>query len=321
LQQAPAFLCSSIVVTPVARSRNVNDILNRLADAEERFLQSDFLAPMLRGGQVQVRIAGVVCRLKVEPADFEGWGVFRPASHSSARLVRPARLAERQRYLELFPLLRVILCRREGEQWLAVPAHQADSRFRIQGTVPVRLVEEAQLFEVIETRFDGAQCWFHCPDMRRDPGAAAYLRQALNDMTPPEQLSRPGLTAEERTAYLLNYLPRLEAEMQAQRDRAEERLREALEHAGAEFRGYLEHGDSYRVEYELAGQRHVSVVARDDLSVQVAGVCLSGEDAHFDLQSLVGVLREAQGEGYIVRVGAENQGMEEGEYWRVHPPR
>jgi hypothetical protein len=303
----------------VAKSKRLEDMLNRLAAAEERFLAGEFLAPMLRRGQVQVRIAGVVCRMRVQPRDFEGWGVFRPTSPTTARLVRPARLAERQRYLELFPLLRLILCRREGEQWLALPAHQGDSRFRIQGLVPVRLVEEAQQFEVVETRFDGTQCWFERLDGRRDPGTAAYLRQALQQMLEPDRLSRPGLTAEERTAYGLNYWPIIQAEIEAQRDRTEERLREALAHAGAALRGYLERDDCYRVEYDVAGSRHVSVVNKADLSVQVAGICLSGEDEHFDLQSLVGVLREAQGQG-IVRVGAENAGMAEEDYWRVHPP-
>jgi len=303
----------------MAKSRQVHDILNRLAAAEEHFLKNDFLAPMLRRSQVQVRIAGVVCRLRVEPEDFEGWGVFRPISHTAARLLRPASLAERQRYLDLFPKLRVILCGRQGEQWLAVPAHQADCRFRIQGKVPVRLAEEAQLFEVVEGRFDGTQCWFERLDLRRDPGAAAYLREALQKMVEPDHLSRPGLTAEERTAYALNYWPRLQAELEARRDRIEERLREALAHAGAELRGYLERDDCYRVEYEVDGRRHVSAVAKNDLSVQVAGICLSGEDQNFDLQSLVGVLRE--GGAGVVRVGEDNLGMEEEQYWRVHPPR
>src|SRR5262249_13877559 len=163
---------------------------------------------------------------------------------------RPARLAERQRYLELFPLLRLILCGRDGEQWLGVPAHRADSRVRIQGAVPVRLVEEAQLFEVIETRFDGNLCWFqplrHRPN-RRAPGTAAYLRQALHDMVEPEQLSRPGLTPEERSAYGFSYWPRYEATEAARRDRTEKQLRAALEHAGAEFHSYLEHADTYRI--------------------------------------------------------------------------
>ncbi len=306
----------------MAKPRRVHDVLNRLAAAEEQFLAREFLAPVLRRCPVQVRVAGVVCRIKVEPADFEGWGVFRPSSHSAAKLVRPARLPERQRYLELFPLLRLILCRRQGEQWLAVPAHQADRRFRIQGLLPVHLVEDAQLFEVVCTRFDGANCWFEQPDGRRDPAAAAYLRKALNDRVPPDELSRPGLTAEERTAYGVNYWPILQAELESARDRAETRLRDALAHAGAELLGYLEHGDSYRVEYDVGGVRHVSAVKKDDLSVQVAGICLSGEDERFDLQSLVGVVREAQGDDYgVPRVGADNQGMDEEQYWRVHPRR
>jgi hypothetical protein len=202
---------------------------------------------------------------------------------------------------------------------LALPAHQADSRFRIQGLLPVRLVEEAQQFEVVETRFDGAQCWFERLDGRRDPATAAYLRQAFQQMLEPDQLNRPGLTAEERTAYALNYWPVIQAEIEAQRDRTEERLREALAHAGAELHGYLERADCFRVEYEVAGERHVSVVNKENLSVQVAGICLSGEDQLFDLHSLVGVLLEAQGAG-IVRVGADNAGIAEEDYWRAHPP-
>jgi hypothetical protein len=281
----------------VARPDRLDDLLNRLAAAEEAFLANEFLAPRLRGSPVQVRVAGVVCQLKVEPADFAGWGVFRPTSHTSARLVRPARLAERQRYLELFPRLRLILSRRDGDVWLGLPAHQADSRFRVEGLVPVRLIEEAQLFEVVETRFDGSQCWFDRLDTRCDPGTAAYLRQSLQQMVEPNRLSRPGLTAEERTAYGLQYWPAVEAQIAARRDRVEERLHQALAHAGAELRGYLERGDSYRVEFDVGGQRHVSVVHKQDLAVRVAGICLSGEDAKFDLTSLVGVLGEAQGEG------------------------
>jgi hypothetical protein len=298
-------------------SRRIDDVLNRLAATEQQFVGSEFLAPLLRGGQVEVRLAGVLCKLNVRPADFQGWGVFRATSHTTAELVRPARLAERQRYLELFPLLRVILCRKEGERWLALPAHQADSRFHIRGLPPVRFVEEGQLFEVVESRFDGSQCWFERLDSRRDPAAATYLRQALGEMLSPEQVSRPGLTAEERAAYAIGFAQRLEAE----RDRTEERLRQALAHAGAELVGYLERDDCFRVEYEVDGRRQVSVVSRDDFSVKVAGICLSGADAHFDLQSLVGVLREAHDQGGVLPIGPDNQGMEEEQYWNVHPPR
>jgi hypothetical protein len=278
-------------------------LLDQLAAAEERFLCGTFLAPVRRGGEVRVRIAGVICRLTVAPPDFEGWGVFQPTSAIAAQLVRPARLAERQRYLELFPRMHLILGGRAGADWLAVPAHQSDRRFQVQGAVPLQLVEEGQLFETVESRFDGAHWWFDRADGRRDPGAAAYLRQALRDMVAPDRLNRAGLTAEERAAYTRNYEPRFRAQEAAQRDRTEQRLRQALAHAGAGFRGYMERADCYRVEYDVDGGHHVSVVGKEDLRVQAAGICLSGTDQHFDLQSLVGVIREGQEIGHIVRVG------------------
>jgi hypothetical protein len=313
LQPAPVF---SFVM---AKSNHLTDALKRLAAAEERFLASEFLAPVIRGGKVQVRIAGVICTLSVRPADFEGWGVFRPTSHSEAELVRPAKLAEQRRYLELFPLVRLILVDRSEEQWLALPAHRSDSRFQIEGVIPVRLVEEGQSFEVIETRFDGAQFWYAGPDARWDPAMASYLRQELARLTPPEKLHRSGLTAEERDAYGIAYWPRFEASEEARRSREERRLRSALQHAGAELKDYVERRDVYTVTYEVDGQRHVSAVAKRDLSVQVAGICLSGEDQRFDLQSLVGVIREGQDAAGLVRVGRDNRGMPEEHYWQVHP--
>ncbi len=298
--------------------KHLHEVLEALAAAEARAFAAEFLAPMIRRGTVQVRIAGIVCRLAVTPPDFEGWGVFRSTSATTARLVRPARLEERRRYLDLIPRFRVIVCGRDDDRWLAIPSHRSDARFRFEGLVPVRLVEEADLFEVLLTRFDGAHCWYDGPDPRRDPGISAYLRDSLARMVAPEQLSRPGLTAEERSAYAISYAPRLEADRAARRDRVEERLRAALAHAGAEFREYQERGDVYRVAYEVDGRRQVSVVSREDLSVQVAGICLSGQDRRFDLQSMVGVLREAEGTGETVRIG--DDGLPEDVYWNVHPP-
>jgi hypothetical protein len=268
--------------------------MDRLAAAERAFVGSEFLAPVIKGLGVGVRIAGVHCRLTVEPAEFEGWGVFRAESHTRAKLVRRATMAQRRKYLALFPSVRLILCRREKSQWLAVAANRGDARFAIEGLVPVRLADEGELFETIVARFDGGQFWFDEVDARGDPSAAAFLRESLAVMAEPAKVGRPGLTAEQRAAYAIEYAERQVEVIEDEQARAQRRLRAALEHAGARLRDFGDRGDAYRVTYQVDGRRHTSVVRKDDLSVVTAGVCLSGQDRHFDLASLVGVLRESE---------------------------
>jgi hypothetical protein len=323
---------------------DVNKLLNQFAAEEQEFLSRELLAPALRGGLINIRMSGVLCRMRTTPANFEGWGVFRPTSHTEANLVRPASLAERRNYLALFPMFRLIVCRRMGNIWFASAASFGDARINLEGMAPLGLAEEVQLFDCVRCRYDGSQFWFDERDMRHDPGTSAYLRAALADQTSPQDLERHGLTAEERAAYELNYwqlvqppdadddvnepAPNALHRRRSKRPRPGEpapfdsdpvrrRLRENLSHAGARLVDYLERGDSFRVRYRVAGHEYTSSVNKDDLTVQVAGICLSGEDQKFDLASLVGVLGEAA--RGVLRIGDE--GMDEEQYWRVHPPR
>jgi hypothetical protein len=285
-------------------TRRKNDVLgaiDRLAGAERAFVGTEFLAPVLRGAGVGVRIAGIRCRLAVRPADFEGWGIFAARSMTAAEVVRPASWGERRKYLALFPAVRIILARREGDTWSGIAANAGDERFAIAGLVPVRFVEDGELFETIVTRFDGGQFWFDSVDTRFDPGAAAFLREALGRLVSPDRIERSGLTAEQRAAYTLVYRMRLAQLQVDERARGEDRLRAALHHAGADLRDYSEQGDVFRVSYTVDGMRHTSVVRKNDLSVVTAGICLSGHDRNFDLGSLVGVLREGRDRHRIVR--------------------
>jgi hypothetical protein len=294
-------------------TRSFHDALNALAAREAAFFAGEFLAPVLRGRRVAVRIAGALCAMRVRPGSFQGWAVCRPEAPAESRVVRPATLAERRRYLEALPRVRLVLCERGDDHALGVPE-------RPGAAVPVYLPEDAGPFEAVVARYDGARHWFDGADGRHNPATAAYLRAALRDMTEPDRLDRPGLTGAERAAYALARAARAEADRVARQGRAESKLREALGHAGGELRDFAEREEDYRVEYAVDGERHVSVVGKDDLAVRVAGICLNGEDARFDLQSLVGVLREARGEGALP-VGEDNGGMPEEVYRRVHPPR
>lgn len=308
-------------------TNHFNNLFDKLADAETRFVGSEFLAPALSGGEVRVRIGGVACALRVTPAGFAGWGIFRATSSSTAELVREAGLAERDRYLKLFPLVRLIVCQRDGTvkskrrlQWLAMPAQRGDARFQIAGLVPVRLADELRAFDVVRARFDGGSFWYDDHDPARDPATAEYLRSSLKSLVEPNQLQRSGLTPEEKAVYAVKYFQQAEVRKQIESDATETRLKNALEHAGAEFVDFLERRDSYRVTYSVGGRRHVSAVRKDDLTVQVAGICLSGQDGRFDLASLVGVIREGEAGEEIVRVGVDDGAIGERDYWNIHPP-
>src|SRR5262249_48168312 len=71
----------------------------------------------------------------------------------------------------------------------------------------------------------------------------------------------------------------------------EERLRAALHIGGGSLEGYADHGDYWTVEWTTpSGAHHTSAISKGDLTVLTSGICLSGQDRDFDLQSLVGVI-------------------------------
>ena len=78
----------------------------------------------------------------------------------------------------------------------------------------------------------------------------------------------------------------------ARRHRNEEgRLRDALRMGGGNLQEFRDRGEFWQVEWTTRnGERHTSAIAKSDLTVISSGICLSGYDRDFDLQSLVGVI-------------------------------
>lgn len=280
--------------------------IDKLAEKEDSFLKDEFLSPVINQTPVRVKIGGVVLHMSItRPKKFEGWGVFKPIDFKSARKVRNANDIEKRRYLDLFPALRLVLCSKQGDQWLGVPANHSDTRFRIQGLVPVRLAEEVQMLDLVCTRFDGSNCWFDEVEIRQNPKNTVLLRESLQNLVEPKTLQFSGLTKEDRDAYTYAYLNELEN----RKDLQEERIKDAIRRAGGEYRSYIERGKYYTVEYSVDGANYRSLVDKETLSVETAGICLTDHntgrvgDKDFDLQSLVGVIREGQRRHRIHRYG------------------
>ena len=280
------------------------NVFDKLAAEEAIFFNSQLFSPVLKGRPIRVRISGVIVNLSVtKPKNFVGWGVFKPTSAKTASFVREPNMTEKQSYFNLFPDLRLILCRRSNDQWYGIPANQSDNRFKITGTVPINLCTEVQMFDMVQVRFDGNSIWFEQIDPKHSLKTAVYLRESVIKFLEAPKLELTGLTLEERDAYLIALNDALAADAEAKRDKQEERIQRALALTGAKYQSYIERGDTFTIEFMVGRERHRSVVKKDNLAVESAGICLNGTDKNFDLQSLVGVLREASNTNQLVRVG------------------
>lgn len=299
----------------------MNKLFEKLAAEEDAFFESTFLSPVLKGCKIRVRIAGIILELVVtRPKNFEGWGVFQPLSFKEARKIRDPDMAEREQYLCLFPCLRLILCRHTDEQWYGVPANN-DSRFKITGYIPVHFSEEVQMFDTIKARFDGQTFWFQTIDDNYNPVIGPFLRESLANLLEPDKVQMIGLSTADKEAYNLAFWTAFEADLESKKDRKEERLKAAIERAGGVYRSYIERGATYTVEYSVDGNTHRSVIDKDTLGVQSAGICLSGGDRAFDLQSLVHVIRRGHQRRAIVNTEGrmyDEYGYQEGGMFHGH---
>jgi hypothetical protein len=274
---------------------DIRTLLNQIANAEGQLQTTRFIAPCVKGGKVRTRVAGMVYTLAPQPRQFEGWGLFQPVNQQTATLIAEADLPDIAAYLRHFPALRLRLAYRlRNQTWLAYPVNEADmrQRFKTVKPMPVHLVTEGNAFEQIIARWNGASCWFEEIDRRDDPTIAEALQSHLKQLTPVEELRFKGITPEMRSLYDL-VTQSTEGFAHPQRD--EKRLRQALKIGGGDLHQFQDRGDYWTVDWITSdGVRHTSAIAKDDLTVVSSGICLSGRDRDFDLQSLVGVMEDRE---------------------------
>src|SRR5262249_45246587 len=129
-------------------------LVSKLAEAEQKLFDGTFLAPVVDGARVRIRVHGIIYELVVE-GKFEGWALLRMTQPGKARVIEAAPPALVARYLKLFARVRLVLVQRFDARWFALAASSSDTRLRINGPVPVHLVQGAKSFDTVYSRFDG----------------------------------------------------------------------------------------------------------------------------------------------------------------------
>lgn len=317
---------------PTPKNVDPRALIARLNQESKALLEREIIAPLLPGGRIRTRVGGLVYEFKPRER-FAGWGRFRPLNESEAEPLGEALPWERGAYLELFPVLRVVLLwpdssGRAPGTWMALPYNESDARQRFGFALeplPVFLCDPtggAERFERCIARVDGHTLWFEGPDVLADPTHAEWLRDASAQENNANLL--PGLAGSERLALLYWRIHQLEMTMpaatrlteqiprqnsreqhawltrQARHVALESSLRHALAKADATLHSFSEVSapdgslSQLIVEWSEHGQaRRYRSSIDPRLTVVSSGICLSGRDRDFDLTSLVNVMSDS----------------------------
>jgi hypothetical protein len=272
---------------------NIHSLLQQFAQAEAQLLSTQFLAPCIQGGRICTRVLGMTYTFTPQPQKSEGWSIFQPIDAHTATWVEDADLPQIAAYMKHLPVVRLRLAYRlRGQTWLAYPTSEADFQQRFGTVRPVRVhLVVGTPFEQVIACGSGNAYWFVDVDRRSDPAIATTLATALEQKVAVDELRFKGLTPEMRSLYQLVAQHAGLAPIQSD----EQRLRNALKLGGGNLVQFQEHADYWTVDWTTAdGRQHTSAITKTDLTVVSSGICLSGRDRDFDLQSLVGVIEQQE---------------------------
>lgn len=296
----------------------IDELLNKLSSQEKSALGNEIFAPYVKGGsKILIRINKIIYKLKTPKFKKDGFGVFKAFGANHAKLVRSAEPYEIDEYLQLLPKADFVLVYKVG-RWLAYPVNESSFKHRFKAEpklLNILAVDNVELLDTITARFDGTNFWFDSLKFGGDVEKKEGLRKRIEEQsyTVTKNVSS-GLTPEELTAFKYACQFHREATMSD----LEKRLNNELGKFGAKVDKFTERGDNVSVQWKdgQTNSKYTSVFKKDNLDVVTAGICLSGGDKVFDLQSLVGVVRQAQNRGGVVHVG--DGGMEDERYWDMY---
>lgn len=257
------------------------NILQNIIRREQEIIGKEFLAPVLRGGKVKVKVGNIIWECPLE-SDFSGWGVFRIQKNRTALFVREAEFWEKEMYLRQFPKLSLVLFFLDpsGIWWAR--------DLKRQNYVIVYLVEGLLPFDGISAAFDRANYWYIGEDPKTDPRKSEALRNALENDIEPGNLKIPGLKIREHELYeaAFNFKQK---NIEFQKSGKARKIEKALKLGNAELLDWVELPDGYRVRWKK-GHTTLTSVINSKMSVVSAGLCLAGRDHEQDLTSLASLI-------------------------------
>lgn len=276
-------------------------LFDKLSQSETNLFSgaTEFLSPAYGNKPIKIRLDGVIMSFTILPKGYAGWGIFKAKNLTTAQFVRPASLMEREAYLNLYPKFDAIIYE-QGKQPRAV-IKSKNKNTVVDGEVNICLGENLNQFDWISARWDGNNFWYdsHSVSMNVNLSNMDYLRESLSNKVKPENLSTKGISPAELRSYELAF--------ETVKDKTKDRLENALRRSGGKLVRYVDRNSTYTVTYKVRSangtESEYTSTVNSDLRVEVAGVCLSGGDKNFDLQSLVHVLREGERRDLIVPNG------------------
>jgi hypothetical protein len=220
----------------------------------------------------------------------------------------------------MLPRVDVILISKVNERWLAYPFNKQsfEHRFKVSAKpFHVLVADNVESLDAATVRFDGAHFWFDSIKFTENMDKMVMLRDRVNEGNYTLPKDQVGLTPEELVAFKMVASFHKQANMSS----LEQRLQNELGRYDASMEKFVERGENVEVQWKdsVTNRKYKSVFKSDDLSVVTAGICLSGGDKKFDLQSLVGVVRQGEGRYGVNHVG--RGGMDEDRYWEMYGDR
>ena len=282
--------------------KNLN-LLNKLIEQEKSVSQNEILSPVIPNTKVCVKIDGVIVSLNVRPANFTGWGIFKTdQSFKNANFIEEPNRRQQREYLEMLPRAIMIVCEHNENRTVGSFLNN-DDRFPFDAA-PIFFPHNISLFDVIHVRFNGQYFIYERHQAGKYQQLTEECRDLLNKETKPDRIK---IAFGFARAYAYAY----EVTVKQKIITAQDKVKTAIERAGGKFKNLVDRGGIFTVSFEVEGETFTPTVNANNLMLENAGICLSGRDRSFDLESFVHVTRKGIQDGVIVR----------GDYLRVYGDR